>query len=518
MPIGNFGMTSDEIMSGVPSLADVYMKSVNTAGALQEMKAKQAESERLSRVDKIWQDTPGDFYARAEAVIPHLRPAEAMTLAETVRKKRAEEATLAGAQEAARQSVPEVTVDQVSKVMPTMQGYQPEGPTQGESPMTPLSASSQGWDVLDNANAAANALRAKRVAMAAGAPSESLKQALELEYNTALAKAGANKKYQILQAGGKFYRYDPSSGEVPQEVGAYDVVSKAGGDFEALLSKLDISEEEKNKLREERARKVASFAPTQLMRMQQDMGKLEEIKKSRPLTPREKNAYDAMSRELGAKGYKQVTVPMADGTPSFQWVAPGESIEVARGEIPTTTPALREKALESQVANQDLIFSTLVLAKETRPEYFDYAKQYENTYQKYKDKILGGDYSDLSGIGTEDYWSWRGAVGRTFDVYRKQITGAQAADAELTRLENNFVSAGMSAPQFSGALQAINAIARAKLELDDIRASGKKASQKQLEALADKVSRYKKEFRDILSGKIASTSPATVAPTSDWEY
>lgn len=131
---------------------------------------------------------------------------------------------------------------------------------------------------------------------------------------------------------------------------------------------------------------------------------------------------------------------------------PGQTAPAGNNLIPgQATRTAAEKDITSGEPLQAVLAD---LERLYDPRFFQAPSQVAATAENFVNR-MGGDV-DFTNRNRRNVFN--SAVGRAFDVYRKDITGAAAAQQELERLQQNFLSADMTHPQFKANLRALQMI------------------------------------------------------------
>lgn len=110
-------------------------------------------------------------------------------------------------------------------------------------------------------------------------------------------------------------------------------------------------------------------------------------------------------------------------------------------------------ALESSIlTDSDLIQRGARLMREYRPEFLTYQGQLDNWVTKQAEK-LGRDPGEVRKETLKAKTRFTMSIEQLFNQYRKEITGAAAAVAELDRLKKSFINMDMGPSEFEAGME-----------------------------------------------------------------
>lgn len=104
------------------------------------------------------------------------------------------------------------------------------------------------------------------------------------------------------------------------------------------------------------------------------------------------------------------------------------------------------------ISDGDLIQRGARLMQDYKPEYLTYQGQFESFITKQAEK-LGRDPSEVRKEALKGRQRFVMGIEQLFNQYRKEITGAAAAVAELERLKKSFINMDMSPSEFESGME-----------------------------------------------------------------
>jgi len=156
------------------------------------------------------------------------------------------------------------------------------------------------------------------------------------------------------------------------------------------------------------------------------------------------------------KAFSQVEAAKSSNAESIE-IDPDGNIRITRGKTTTGTPTGIEKSTKAEIEKDlvnltDQLFGIKQIANANIKELFTYKGKIKNFSLKQLDKLKTEDLNTEDKAFVQRMWQFKSNIGLFFDKYRKQITGAQAALAELDRLQERVFSEKMSKAEFEGAV------------------------------------------------------------------
>lgn len=223
-------------------------------------------------------------------------------------------------------------------------------------------------------------------------------------------------------------------------------------------------------------------AYTGLVSAPAELQKATEVQKLKSAGDLAKQQQEQMYNRLNPEyGFGTASSPAGGSIPYSTNPVTGEV--VYRGETPPLSPELMEQARKNNLASAgvdvtkktkgtlegDLIKTRYALHEleaideATDPYFLTMKGQLDSGLARIADYI-GLPSERQRGLLT-DKVTMRTTVGRVFDAYRKNITGAQAALDELRRLEKNLLSMSMTPTEFEAAKESYKATLKRALTI-----------------------------------------------------